>query len=209
MAARLRAVLRRSHGRPEPVWMHGALEFRPADKSVRWRGAAVALTAHGEDLRHDRQGHLLGAVGADVQADGSMDARVLVRTKRALGAQDAEDALRALARPEHAEVARGTAQQLAQIIRVVGEVVRHDDREAVAVEHDALHEPRRVGLDEQNAGREPVGREQRGTHLETELPGNDARGIQYIIDKRCLSARAPLHCIQSMFHASIVKLTGP
>jgi two-component system response regulator QseB len=45
LAARLRAVLRRSHGRPEPVWMHGALEFRPADKSVRWRGAAVALTA--------------------------------------------------------------------------------------------------------------------------------------------------------------------
>jgi two-component system response regulator QseB len=45
LAARLRAVLRRSHGRPEPVWMHGALEFRPADKSVRWRGAVVELTA--------------------------------------------------------------------------------------------------------------------------------------------------------------------
>lgn len=45
LAARLRAVLRRSHGRPEPVWTHGALEFRPADKSVRWRGAAVELTA--------------------------------------------------------------------------------------------------------------------------------------------------------------------
>lgn len=45
LAARLRAVLRRSHGRPEPVWTHGALEFRPADKSVRWRGAPVELTA--------------------------------------------------------------------------------------------------------------------------------------------------------------------
>jgi two-component system response regulator QseB len=45
LAARLRAVLRRSHGRPEPVWLHGALEFRPADKSVRWRGAVVELTA--------------------------------------------------------------------------------------------------------------------------------------------------------------------
>jgi two-component system response regulator QseB len=45
LAARLRAVLRRSHGRPEPVWLHGALEFRPADKSVRWRGAIVELTA--------------------------------------------------------------------------------------------------------------------------------------------------------------------
>lgn len=45
LAARLRAVIRRSHGRAEPVWQHGALEFRPADKSVRWRGAAVELTA--------------------------------------------------------------------------------------------------------------------------------------------------------------------
>jgi two-component system response regulator QseB len=45
LAARLRAVIRRSHGRAEPVWRHGALEFRPADKSVRWRGTAVELTA--------------------------------------------------------------------------------------------------------------------------------------------------------------------
>ncbi|HWH75316.1 MAG TPA: response regulator [Methylibium sp.] len=45
LAARLRAVLRRSHGRPEPLWTHGALEFRPADKTVRWRGAPVELTA--------------------------------------------------------------------------------------------------------------------------------------------------------------------
>lgn len=45
LAARLRAVLRRSHGRPEPLWQHGDLEYRPAAKSARWRGTPVDLTA--------------------------------------------------------------------------------------------------------------------------------------------------------------------
>jgi two-component system response regulator QseB len=45
LAARLRAVLRRSQGRPEPVWTHGALEYRPAAKAARWQGAPVELTA--------------------------------------------------------------------------------------------------------------------------------------------------------------------
>jgi two-component system response regulator QseB len=45
LAARLRAVLRRSQGRPEPVWTHGALEYRPAAKAARWQGTPVELTA--------------------------------------------------------------------------------------------------------------------------------------------------------------------
>lgn len=45
IAARLRAILRRSQGRPEPLWQHGALAYQPASKAVRWRGAAVELTA--------------------------------------------------------------------------------------------------------------------------------------------------------------------
>ena len=45
LAARLRAALRRSHGRPEPLWQHGALVYQPAAKAVRWRGRPVELTA--------------------------------------------------------------------------------------------------------------------------------------------------------------------
>jgi len=45
IAARLRAILRRSQGRPEPLWRHGALEYESATKSVRWRGMPVELTA--------------------------------------------------------------------------------------------------------------------------------------------------------------------
>jgi two-component system response regulator QseB len=45
LAARLRAVLRRSSGRPEPLWRHGDLEYQPASKTVRWRGEPVELTA--------------------------------------------------------------------------------------------------------------------------------------------------------------------
>jgi two-component system response regulator QseB len=45
LAARLRAVMRRSQGRPEPVWQHGALRYEPALKEVQWRGALVKLTA--------------------------------------------------------------------------------------------------------------------------------------------------------------------
>ncbi len=44
IAARLRALLRRSSGRAQTVWRHGALEYDPAAKIVRWQGQAVALT---------------------------------------------------------------------------------------------------------------------------------------------------------------------
>lgn len=45
IAARLRALLRRSSGRAQAVWQHGALEYDPAGKTVRWCGQPVDLTA--------------------------------------------------------------------------------------------------------------------------------------------------------------------
>jgi two-component system response regulator QseB len=44
LAARLRAVMRRAKGRPEPVWHHGALSFDPRSREVTWRGQRVELT---------------------------------------------------------------------------------------------------------------------------------------------------------------------
>lgn len=44
LAARLRALLRRSAGRAQPVWQHGELAYDPASKAVRWQGAPVELT---------------------------------------------------------------------------------------------------------------------------------------------------------------------
>jgi two-component system response regulator QseB len=43
LAARIRAVLRRSHGRPEPVWSHGPLAFETQTRRVLWQGRAVEL----------------------------------------------------------------------------------------------------------------------------------------------------------------------
>lgn len=45
LAARLRALVRRSQGRSSAVWQHGELEFDPASREVRWRGQRVELTA--------------------------------------------------------------------------------------------------------------------------------------------------------------------
>lgn len=45
LAARLRALLRRASGRAQPVWQHGALEYEPAARRVRWKGQPVDLTA--------------------------------------------------------------------------------------------------------------------------------------------------------------------
>jgi len=44
LAARLRALLRRAAGQAQPVWQHGALEYDPARKAVRWQGRDVDLT---------------------------------------------------------------------------------------------------------------------------------------------------------------------
>jgi two-component system, OmpR family, response regulator QseB len=44
LAARLRALLRRSSGRAQAVWTHGALQYDPATKHVQWQGRAVELT---------------------------------------------------------------------------------------------------------------------------------------------------------------------
>ena len=50
LAARLRAVTRRAHGRAEPVWRHGALEYWPAAKRAAWHGQAVELTTREASL---------------------------------------------------------------------------------------------------------------------------------------------------------------
>jgi len=44
LAARLRALVRRSQGKVEPVWRHGPLEYNPAARTVLWNGAPVELT---------------------------------------------------------------------------------------------------------------------------------------------------------------------
>ncbi len=44
LAARLRAMLRRTVGQAQAVWTHGALHYEPAAKRVRWKGQPVALT---------------------------------------------------------------------------------------------------------------------------------------------------------------------
>ncbi|MEF7612626.1 response regulator transcription factor [Aquincola sp. MAHUQ-54] len=45
LAARLRALLRRTAGRSQPVWQHGALTYDPSSKRVQWQGRTVDLTA--------------------------------------------------------------------------------------------------------------------------------------------------------------------
>jgi two-component system response regulator QseB len=45
LAARLRAVVRRAQGRPEPLWTHGDLAYDPSARAARWRGQPVDLTA--------------------------------------------------------------------------------------------------------------------------------------------------------------------
>lgn len=45
LAARLRAVTRRSAGMPEPIWRHGPLEYQPAARLAIWQGKTVDLTS--------------------------------------------------------------------------------------------------------------------------------------------------------------------
>jgi two-component system, OmpR family, response regulator QseB len=45
LAARLRAMLRRTAGQPHAVWSHGPLEYEPAARRVRWQGRDIDLTA--------------------------------------------------------------------------------------------------------------------------------------------------------------------
>lgn len=44
LAARLRAMLRRSSGKTQSVWTHAALEHDPSTKVTRWQGQSVDLT---------------------------------------------------------------------------------------------------------------------------------------------------------------------
>lgn len=45
LAARLRALLRRSSGRAQAVWTHGALRYEPDTKRVFWKDQEIELTA--------------------------------------------------------------------------------------------------------------------------------------------------------------------
>ena len=45
LAARLRAMARRSAGHAQAVWSHGALRYDPATKQVHWQGRPVELRA--------------------------------------------------------------------------------------------------------------------------------------------------------------------
>ncbi len=44
-AARLRALIRRSQGKAESLWIHGALEFNTVARTARWQGQVLDLTA--------------------------------------------------------------------------------------------------------------------------------------------------------------------
>jgi DNA-binding response OmpR family regulator len=52
IAARLRALVRRAHGRPEPLLSLGEVELNPASRSVTRAGQAVDLTPREFDLLH-------------------------------------------------------------------------------------------------------------------------------------------------------------
>jgi two-component system response regulator QseB len=45
LAARLRALIRRSLGKSQAVWSHGLLEYDPAGKLVRWNGRPIELAS--------------------------------------------------------------------------------------------------------------------------------------------------------------------
>jgi len=52
VAARLRALVRRAHGRPEPVLTLGGIELNPAARTVTRAGIPVELTSREFDLLH-------------------------------------------------------------------------------------------------------------------------------------------------------------
>jgi two-component system OmpR family response regulator/two-component system response regulator QseB len=52
IAARLRALVRRAHGRPEPLLTLGEVELNPAARTVTRAGEAVELTPREFDLLH-------------------------------------------------------------------------------------------------------------------------------------------------------------
>ena len=52
IAARLRALVRRAHGRPEPVLQVGDITLSPASRAVTRAGTPVELTAREFDLLH-------------------------------------------------------------------------------------------------------------------------------------------------------------
>src|SRR2546426_4668703 len=81
---------------------------------------------NGEDLGDHGQRHLLRPVGADVEPDGPVHPPFLYLR---LGGEGAEDALSALARPEHPDVRRRRLEERPYVRQIVREVVGHDRSE--------------------------------------------------------------------------------
>src|SRR5881296_186221 len=115
--------------------------------------AGTPAGAHREDLGNHRQRHLLRPVGADVETDGPVH-ETLVHGRRS--SDVLEDALGALARPEHADVGDGSGHERPEIRLVVGEVVGHDDGVARCVERQRAREPVALALHEQRRRREAL-----------------------------------------------------
>src|SRR3989449_7873932 len=99
----------------------GALAQRPG----------ATARPNGEDLGDHGQRHLLRPVGADVEPDGPIHSPFLYLR---LGGEGAEDALSALARPEHPDVRRRRLEERPYVRQIVREVVGHDDGVARGVE---------------------------------------------------------------------------
>ena len=57
LAARLRAIGRRTAGRAQAQWRHGALAYDPATREVQWQGTKVELTARECTLLEDFLSH--------------------------------------------------------------------------------------------------------------------------------------------------------
>src|SRR6266702_4553368 len=107
----------------------------------------------GEDLGDHGQRHLLRPVGADVEPDGPIHPPFLYLR---LGGEGAEDALGALARPEHPDVRRGRLEERPYVRQIVREVVGHDHGVARGVERQHSGEPLAGALQQLRGGGEAL-----------------------------------------------------
>jgi DNA-binding response OmpR family regulator len=76
LTARLRAVLRRHHGRANPVLTHGALTLNPATHQVTWEGQPVELSGREFAVLHallDRPGAVLSRLQLEERLYGWED----------------------------------------------------------------------------------------------------------------------------------------
>lgn len=58
LQARLRALIRRTHGQTAALLRHGDLELDPAARTVRWQGRSVELSAREFALLHELLSHV-------------------------------------------------------------------------------------------------------------------------------------------------------